>query len=313
MRYWPLKRRTVILPVFFLSAVLGRGLLGQVPSGILRCQVTDPSGAAVTQATVLVTSETGQTSAAQGSKDGVYEIKGLAPGKYTVKAIAEGFALYEQQGVEITAGQVQKLSITLQIEVQQEKVEVTGEAARVSVSAENNASSVVIQGKDLEALSDDPDELQSELEALAGPAAGPNGGQMYIDGFTAGQLPPKSSIREIRINQNPFSAQYDKLGYGRIEIFTKPGTDKFHGQFFVQGNSSAFNSNNPFAGSDIPSYYTTQYSGNVGGPLGKSASFFLDVQRRNIDELAIINATLPPAANIPSPDTSLFPILPNCT
>src|SRR6516164_4650759 len=190
MRYWPLKRRTLILPAFFLSAILGRVLLGQIPSGTLHCQVTDPSGAVVTDATVLVTSEAGETLAAQASKDGTYEIKGLSSGKYTVKAIARGFALYEQQGVEIIAGHVRELSIKLQIEVQQEKVEVTGEAARVSVSSENNASSVVIQGKDLEALSDDPDELQSELEALAGPAAGPNGGQMYIDGFTAGQLPP---------------------------------------------------------------------------------------------------------------------------
>ena len=61
------------------------------------------------------------------------------------------------------------------------------------------AFTIVLQGKDLDALSDDPDELQSELEALAGPSAGPNGGQIYIDGFTAGQLPPKASIREIRI------------------------------------------------------------------------------------------------------------------
>ena len=105
----------------------------------------------------------------------------------------------------------------------------------------------MIKGKDLEALSDDPDELQSELEALAGPSAGPNGGQIYIDGFTGGQLPPKSSIREIRVNQNPFSAQYDSLGYGRIEILTKPGTDKLHGQLFVSGNDSAFNTRNPFA------------------------------------------------------------------
>src|SRR5207253_6504004 len=60
----------------------------------------------------------------------------------------------------------------------------------------NNASSVVISGKDLDALSDDPDELQSELQALAGPSAGPNGGQIYIDGFTGGQLPPKSRSEE---------------------------------------------------------------------------------------------------------------------
>ena len=131
----------------------------------------------------------------------------------------------------------------------------------------------MIKGKDLESLSDDPDELQSELEALAGPSAGPNGGQIYIDGFTGGQLPPKSSIREIRVNQNPFSAQYDTLGYGRIEILTKPGTDKLHGQLFVSGNDSAFNTRNPFA-TEIPGYHSEMFDGNIGGPLNKKTSFF---------------------------------------
>ena len=96
-----------------------------------------------------------------------------------------------------------------------------------------------------------PTNCRLTCEALAGPSAGPNGGQLYIDGFTGGQLPPKSSIREIRINSNPFSAEYDKLGYGRIEIFTKPGTDKYHGQFSVEGNSSGLNTRNPFLG-DAP-------------------------------------------------------------
>ena len=98
----------------------------------------------------------------------------------------------------------------------------------------------MISGKELEALPDDPDELQSDLRSTGRTFRRPNGGQMYIDGFTAGQLPPKSSIREIRINQNPFSAEYDQLGYGRIEIFTKPGTDKLHGQLFADGNDSVF-------------------------------------------------------------------------
>ena len=125
--------------------------------------------------------------------------------------------------------------------VQEEKVEVSETTTKVDVNPENNAGAIVMTGKDLESLSDDPDELQSELQALAGPSAGPNGGQIYIDGFTAGQLPPKASIREIRINQNPFSAEYDKLGYGRIEVLTKPGTDQFHGQLFLTGNTAGFN------------------------------------------------------------------------
>ena len=76
----------------------------------------------------------------------------------------------------------------------------------------------MIKDKDLDALPDDPDEFEAALQALAGPSAGPNGGQIYIDGFTGGRLPPKDAIREIRINQNPFSAEYDRIGFGRIEI-----------------------------------------------------------------------------------------------
>src|SRR5207237_303116 len=75
---------------------------------------------------------------------------------------------------------------------------------------------------------------------------GPNGGQIYIDGFTGGTLPPKSSIREIRINQNPFSAQYDQLGYGRVGVFTKPGTDKFHGHLGFNYNHKLLNTSSPF-------------------------------------------------------------------
>ena len=154
----------------------------------------------------------------------------------------------------------------------------------MDTAPENNANAIIIKGKDLDALSDDPDELQSELQALAGPAAGPNGGEIYIDGFTGGQIPPKSSIREIRINQNPFSAEFDRLGYGRIEIFTKPGTDKLHGQIESRGNDSAFNSQNPILNANLkpgeaplqePSYYSYNFNGNVGGPLTKNSSYFL--------------------------------------
>ena len=116
-------------------------------------------------------------------------------------------------------------------------------------------------------------------------------------------MPPKSSIREIRINQNPFSAEYDKLGYGRIEIFTKPGTDRFHGQMFLTGNTAGFNSRNPFEvipdGTTPPGYESTQFSGSIGGPITKKASFFFNFERRDINNLSIVSATvLDPNFNI---------------
>ena len=161
--------------------------------------------------------------------------------------------------------------------------------------AGGNVSAIVLKGKDLDALSDDPDELQSELSALAGPSAGPNGGQIYIDGFSGGQLPPKSAIREIRINQNPFSAEFDKLGYGRIEIFTKPGTDKLHGQAFIMGNDSPFNTGNPFT-QTIPAYYSYMFNGTVSGAINKNSSFFVSGERRHIGN---DNAWLIPDAVLP--------------
>ena len=183
--------------------------------------------------------------------------------------------------------------------MEQQQVQVTGDTPGVSVDPDSNVSAVVLTGKDLDALSDDPDELSNELTALAGPAAGPSGGQIYIDGFTGGQLPPKSAIRAIIINQNPFSAQYDTPGYGRVEILTKPGTDKLHGQMFVNASASAFNTSNPFA-QNQPPYHTLQYNGNVSGALGKKASFFFNFDRRNIQDNSIVNANVP---YVPDPAT----------
>jgi len=275
------------------------------PAG-LRGRVTDPSGAVVTHAAVTATAAGGQKAAAVTDAQGSYELKGLAAGSYTVTTQAKGFATSTEQNVQVTAGQVQQFDIALDIEVKPEKVEVEENGPHVGTSSSDNASSLVIQGKDLDALPDDPDELQQDLEALAGPSAGPNGGQVYIDGFTGGQLPPKSAIREIRVNQNPFSSEYDKLGYGRIEIFTKPGSDQYHGQFMLNGNDSAFNSLNPFI-SSTPPYHSELFHASIGGPLSKKASFFFNVEGRDINDDNVVNATILDSNFNPTPLTEAVP------
>src|SRR5271157_603014 len=264
-------------------------LAAQAPTAAIRGQVTDPSGSSVAGATVLLTTPTGGSMDTVTNKDGFYEFKDLAPGNYEIKAVAKGFAQFDESGIALAAGQAVRFNIPLALEVQQEKVLVNSTTTQVDMNPSNNANTVVLQGKDLDALSDDPDDLQSELQALAGPSAGPNGGQIYIDGFTAGQLPPKASIREIRINQNPFSSEYDRLGYGRVEIFTKPGSSKFHGQVMGDINASPFNTRNPFAVQE-PGYHTDFFNGNVGGPLSKKSSFFFSIFRRDIGDDSVISA-----------------------
>jgi Carboxypeptidase regulatory-like domain len=280
-----------------LPALWAQTATGQPATGSLRGQVADPSGAAIPGASVVLTPATGSPSVIQSDAQGGYDFKGVPAGKYSLTIAAQGFTLYENDNV-VVSNQPMRLNVTMAIEVETQKVQVSDTAPTIDVNPANNAGAIVLSGKELEALPDDPDELQSDLEALAGPSAGPNGGQMYIDGFTAGQLPPKSSIREIRINQNPFSSEYDKLGYGRIEIFTKPGTDKLHGQFFADGNDSVFNAQNPFAGGGEPPYYSTQFNGNTGGPINKNASFFVNIDRRDINELAAINAVDPTTGDL---------------
>ncbi|MGB6687647.1 MAG: carboxypeptidase regulatory-like domain-containing protein [Terracidiphilus sp.] len=273
-------------------------------SGTIRGQVADPTGAVIPGATVMVMTLAGGV-AGETKSDGLgaYAIHGLAPGTYSVSATAPGFAAFETPGVTLTAGQMRTVNAALKIEVEQQQVQVETDNNTVNTSPESNANAVVIKGSDLNALSDDPDELQNELQALAGPAAGPNGGQIYIDGFTGGQLPPKSSIREIRVNQNPFSAEFDRLGYGRIEIFTKPGTDKLHGNFQVSGNDSAFNSQNPLlVGVAEPPYYSWNMHGSTGGPITRSSSYFVSAFARQQQNENIISAKDP--ASITAADPS---------
>src|SRR5947209_3916970 len=286
--------------VVFITLILlfTASSFAQSSSASLRGEITDPTGAVIPGATVSAKSSSGQTVTVKTNRSGAYELRGLAPGKYLITLNAKGFA-EATQDVEITAGKDQKLDMRLQIAVEQQNVVVDEEKPKVDLGPENNAGATVIKGKDLEALSDDPDELQSDLQALAGPAAGPNGGQMYIDGFSGGTLPPKASIREIRINQNPFSAQYDHLGYGRIEIFTKPGTDKFHDQLMFRDSTSALNARTPFAGAQQRDYQTRQFEGNIGGPISKKASFFLNAERRDVNDPSVVNAFTSLANNNP--------------
>jgi hypothetical protein len=281
--------RRALYALSLLSFLSPAFLFGQSSSPTLSGQVFDPSGAAVPAISVSVTGPGGTTLVVQTDGQGRYAFRNLPPGAYRLEIQVKGFADFVKTAIVIARGQLQVVDAHLVVALEKEEVTVTGESTTLSVAPSENASSLVIKGKDLEALSDDPDELQSELEALAGPSAGPNGGQIYIDGFTGGQLPAKSSIREIRVNQNPFSAQYDTLGYGRIEVYTKPGTDKLHGQAFISGNDSAFNTRNPFA-SEIPAYHTELFDGNIGGPLSRKASFYFDGQRRDIGDDAVVSA-----------------------
>ena len=236
----------------------------------LRGQVTDETGAVVPGAKVTVSGPSGTPKETTAGSDGSYSFAGLAPGSYLVRASAPDLTQTQPVKIVLKPG-LQSVNVQMKVASVSQQVTVQ-ENAGPSVTTEpaNNATALVLRGEDLQALSDDPDDLQSDLQALAGPSAGPEGGEIYIDGFSGGQLPSKDSIREVRINQNPFSPEFSKLGYGRVEILTKPGTDRLHGQGFFNFGDDIFNSRNPYAQQKAP-FLLKEYGGTVSGPLSKQS------------------------------------------
>ncbi|MBZ5624715.1 MAG: carboxypeptidase regulatory-like domain-containing protein [Acidobacteriia bacterium] len=265
------------------------GLFSQTAT--LRGQVTDQSGAIVPKATVTLTAADGKVQTTTADSGGGYSFAGVAPGNYTVQAAAAQLAQPQASRIALKPGP-QTLNLNLKVASMTERVTVQENGGpTVSTAAANNASAVVLTGDDLLALSDNPDDLMADLQVLAGPAAGPNGGAIFIDGFSGGELPPKESIREIRINQNPFSPEYDKLGMGRIEIFTKPGADKYRGTVDYNLGTQAWNSRNPYAAEKAP-FLLQEFEGNAGGPINKRTSFTLDAQRNMVDNGSITNGVV---------------------
>ncbi|HEX5411780.1 MAG TPA: carboxypeptidase regulatory-like domain-containing protein [Terriglobia bacterium] len=274
------------------SICFSAAVFAQAGNGTISGQVTDPSGAIIPAATVTLTGPNHQTKVAQTNELGRYTFQHLAPGQYSLQITTQGFSTFAKAGIEVAAGHPQVVNAQLEVTMQTQQVTVQGESQQLSVSPEENVGAVVLKGEALKSLSDDPDDLAEELQQLAGPAAGPNGGEIYIDGFSGGELPPKEAILEVRVNQNPFSAQYERLGYGRIDITTKPGFSKYHGSLSSYGNDSSFNSRNPFVTTQ-PAYHSQMYSGSFGGPIGKKASFFVGAYHRSSDSTSLITPVVP--------------------
>jgi Carboxypeptidase regulatory-like domain len=251
--------------------------------------VTDPTGAVVRKSTVTITDSSGVTRSALSDKNGNYSFAELPPGSYALQAAAADLSLPEPMRVTLW-GRVQTINLTLKVQAAKQNINVE-EQTGPTVSTENssNASSIVLHGKDLESLGDSQEDLATDLQALAGPSAGPSGGALYVDRFSGGSLPTKESIKEVKINQNPFSPEYDKLGYGRVEITTKAGANQYHGLAYFNLGDSVWNSRDPYSQQKAP-FLLREYGGDFGGPFNRKLSFFLNVDGAAIDNGANINA-----------------------
>lgn len=262
----------------------------QQATGALKGNVTDQLDSLVVGATVTLKNANGVVTSATSNSSGVYEFKRLAPGKYDLKIIAPGFTVFEEKSIEINARE--NHTFNAQLTVAFENQEVTVDDRNLSTDSDNNAGAVVLRGRDLEALPNDPQALMAALQALAGPTDPEGGGpQVKVDGFSNGQIPPKEAIREVRVNNNPWSAENEFPGWGGIEIFTQPGADKWHGSASFDFNDESLNSRNPYTTFRAP-YQQRAYNFNLSGPIiKKRASFSAFFGRYLSDANSVVNAT----------------------
>jgi hypothetical protein len=253
--------------------------------GVLSGTVSDPSGAKITHATVHVQSNSLQRDTTTDDT-GRFSLT-LPPGIYDVTISATGFETYSTN-ITLTARAAHvSIDATLDIATQVEAITVPAENAD-STAAADNKSALIFKADDLNTFSDDDSTFQQEILAMAG-GNGQKPPEILVDGFANGRFPPKNTIREIRINQNTYSAQYDWPGFGRVEVFTKPGSDKLHGNFMSSGTDNVFNSRNPYTPIEPP-YYTVNLDGNLSGTINRKTSFFVSGIYNDLQNNAIVNA-----------------------
>src|ERR1700738_3452361 len=260
--------------------------------GTLMGHICDQSGASIANAAVTLTQEDRTIKTTLTRNDGTYVVIDLAPGRYRVHAEAQGFAANDSLSIDVGSIEFKVLNLTLNVKSIEERVEVNSDQVEtLSIERTDNADQTVVSGEQLDALPDDPDDLQADLLALAGPEVGPDSHLFIVDGFTKSRLPPKNSIREVRINSDPFSAEHDRLGSGRIEISTNPASSKLHGQAFFNIGDSALTSRNPYA-ANKPAAQTRRYGGNLTGPISQKLAYSVDFERRQIGDATVINAKI---------------------
>ncbi|HKU77242.1 MAG TPA: carboxypeptidase regulatory-like domain-containing protein [Pyrinomonadaceae bacterium] len=282
--------RVLFGAVLFCS--VASSALGQQTTGALKGTVTDQLGSLVVGAKVTLRNARGVSTTANTNSAGVYEFRRVEAGKYELRIDSPGFTVFEDKAVEIQARDLKTLNV--QLEVALEDQQVTVDDRNISTDSDNNQNAIVLRGRELEALPNDPQALAQALQAMAGPTDPEAGGnaQIKVDGFSNGQIPPKEAIREVRINNNPFSAENEFPGWNGIEIFTQPGADKWHGSFSFDFNDESLNSRNPFTTRRAP-YQQRAYNFSISGPIiPKRASFSIYFGRYASDANSVVNATI---------------------
>ncbi|MDQ2835144.1 MAG: TonB-dependent receptor [Acidobacteriota bacterium] len=250
--------------------------------------IADPTGAVIPGAQVQSASGERTTTDATG----YFVLPCVPAASTTITVQADGFAR-GTTSARSRPGGTAHVNLQLALASVQSDVQVGADAT--GVGNDGGAGTTVLGTEEVQQLPDDPDDLLRVLQSLSASSGGnPAATVIAVDGFqSSSAMPPKSSIRSIRINPDFFAPEYQTPNWGgsRIEITTKPGADRFHGALFFTDSNGIFNATDPFSTAATPAG-KKRYGFELTGPVvGKKLDFSLALERREIDEFNIVNAT----------------------
>jgi len=315
------------LMVFALSAA---ALAQSTTTGAIGLTVTDPQGAVVANATVVVKNiETNKEDTATTDGEGRARIVNLNPGTYSVTVNGSGFGAYTQDKVVVEIGRVTSLDVPLSLGTQTAQVEVTSEAPVINTTQQDFSTNI-----NQTSINELPiNGRRWSNFALLTPGAVPDGtfglisfrgisgllNNNTVDGGDNNQAffaeergrtrisysISQAAIREFQVNTSSYSAEYGRSAGGVVNAVTKSGTNEFHGSAFYYQRNNKWGARNPrsFITQNINGVFTPvafkpedvrhQYGGTIGGPIVKNKAFFFfsyDQQKRNFPGVSTFSA-----------------------
>lgn len=319
-------RGILCLLILFATAVTTPSIVAQVTTGSAAGIATDGTGAAVPGVILTLTAKsTGVQKTAQTNAQGVFDVPGLQPDEYLIKAEAKSFAS-EQTRVTISAGKISRWDFVLKPGAANETVTVTDAPARFDTESHELAETL-----GAERLEDTPANgrtLFSTLTSATGvePYTGSGNGGSDVDYYkananmlviggsvygttgylqdgvtnfnvltkTANFQPPIEAAQEVSILRNGASARFDSPNV--VNVISKSGGNQYHGRLYDYLKNDDFDAIGEIAGTKPPLRYN-QFGGNIGGPiLHNRLFFFFDYAGQRELDGEILSATIPTPA-----------------
>jgi hypothetical protein len=298
-----------------LLLLLGPPQTAATDTSPLRGIVRDQTGAVLQAAQVELVPDDVQSGIAvrkvATDAKGEFLIDAVPPGAYTLRVQFEGFRASAVK-IRVTGRRPPaRQTVVLDVAAQTQELTVNADTDVISAAANANRDAVVLDDKELKNLPVfDRDIVGTLARFLDASALGTGGVTLVVDGMEARKVGvAPSAIQQVKINQDPYSAEFPRPGRGRIEVITKAGTDKYRGSMDFIFRDAQLNARDPFADSRPPGQRRI-YEAVLGGPVrdGKRTSFLVTLARREENLQSIVFAAGPAGpvhALVPAPNRGL--------